>query len=427
MKHSCFIRVFWIVVLATLSDLTVMGGNAYSSYSGVPINNTLYTPRGYNISPSDTSVSAASTMVVPTTESYLDANGTAQGACLFDSTDVSMFDSVRYGGNQNKIAAAFLKAIEPGGACSLVPSISKGFDQTSLVPGGTSVLTIKLQNNGGYTDAQGTPHPAAPVSDVNVLDHLPTPLQLASAPTTTCTGSKLVGAPGDTVVGISAGTLPPTGCSIIATVVWPATTAGKAACLGASQPVTNTIQPGVDFTTAIGQAPAAATATIACTPSAVLAVEKSTTQTQIAYGGTAIFTVRVNNIGNAAANNVQISDPLTADWSSMGWICSAAGGASCPTSSGSGSISQTVVSLPVDGSLTYTINAVASGVARKASNTVTITPGSVVCNASICTATATVAVLNAVTPVPGLKHWALALLASILLLGAARAIRSHRT
>ena len=257
---------------AAFTGLNPLGGHFYGAFSGAPINNTLYTPQNHPVGANDVTAGSASTLVVPTVESYLDASGKAQGACLFSSRDVSMFDSVRYtaAGTAGKIAPAFLRAIEPGGACSPAPSIEKAFDQGTVALGGTANLTITVRNNSGYTDSQGAAQPAAPVTGLNVQDQLPSPLQLAGTPQSTCTGGTLTGSAGSTSLALSGATLPAAGCTIRVAVAWPASSAGRTACTGAGQPVTNTINPGTDFTTSAGQSPAAATATLACDPAAVL-------------------------------------------------------------------------------------------------------------------------------------------------------------
>lgn len=376
------------------AGLPVMGGHSYGTYTGVPINNTLYTPQSAPIPPGSDIVPGASTMVVPIEQSYLDAQKKPQGACLFQSTDVSMFDSVRYSGNRGKISTAFINATAPGGACSLSPSVNKSFSPSSVTAGGTSTLTISINNNGGYTDSSGVFQPGAPVSALKVHDTLPAPLQLAGTPSTTCTGGTLTGSPGQNALALDGATLPSAGCTITALVTWPASAA--AACTNAT--VTNTINAGVDFATASGTAQQNATAPLACPPIASIQVSKSAAQASVMTGAAAHFTVSVTNTGLVPATGVAVNDPLTADWSSATWTCSASGGAVCPAASGTGSISHSNLTLPAGAGLSYAVASVAMGNSNVATNTVSVTPGDGLCSsgASPCSASATVAVLGGV-------------------------------
>jgi uncharacterized repeat protein (TIGR01451 family) len=73
------------------------------------------------------------------------------------------------------------------------------------------------------------------------------------------------------------------------------------------------------------------------------------------YGETLVYTATLSNSGSAAATNVGIDFGLSAglDAFNATWSCSAAGGASCPASS---SGSMTVPSLPIGGTLTWTLH-----------------------------------------------------------------------
>lgn len=73
------------------------------------------------------------------------------------------------------------------------------------------------------------------------------------------------------------------------------------------------------------------------------------------YGETLVYTAILSNSGSAAATNVGIDFGLSAGLNAVNatWSCSAAGGASCPASS---SASMTVPSLPIGGTLTWTLH-----------------------------------------------------------------------
>jgi uncharacterized repeat protein (TIGR01451 family) len=73
------------------------------------------------------------------------------------------------------------------------------------------------------------------------------------------------------------------------------------------------------------------------------------------YGETLVYTAILSNSGSAAATNVGIDFGLSAGLDAVNatWSCSEAGGASCPASS---SASMTVPSLPIGGTLTWTLH-----------------------------------------------------------------------
>jgi len=72
------------------------------------------------------------------------------------------------------------------------------------------------------------------------------------------------------------------------------------------------------------------------------------------YGETLVYTAILSNSGSAAATNVGVDFGLSAGLDAVNatWTCSAAGGASCPASS---SASMIVPSLPMGGTLTWTL------------------------------------------------------------------------
>lgn len=143
--------------------------------------------------------------------------------------------------------------------------ISKAFSPTQLQVGGTSTLTIHVDN---LTD------PGRPVQNLLVKDELPTPLQIAGTPTTTCQNANLVGAVGSTSLTLeraataaaTADMLPTGGCDITVPVSWPVSAVAQ--CTGNT--VTNTITPGAaptgQFSTALGFDPTPANASLQCIP-----------------------------------------------------------------------------------------------------------------------------------------------------------------
>ena len=106
-------------------------------------------------------------------------------------------------------------------------------------------------------------------------------------------------------------------------------------------------------------APGTATATVTSTATVSgiphLGLTLSAGAPYASYGETLVPTAILSNSGSAAATNVGIDFGLSAGFDAFNatWSCSAAGGASCPASS---SGSMTVPSLPIGGTLTWTLH-----------------------------------------------------------------------
>jgi hypothetical protein len=115
-------------------------------------------------------------------------------------------------------------------------------------------LTLTLTNGAGVDAA-----------NLAVTDHLPAPLVVDGAASTTCPGGTLTAAMGANAVSLAGATLPAAGCTITVPVQWP--TSQPALCLQAApgNAVTNTVTPGTDFSTAFGQTNTPASASLACT------------------------------------------------------------------------------------------------------------------------------------------------------------------
>ena len=154
------------------------------------------------------------------------------------------YQATNYGGS-DYIAGAVLVAD--------APSVSKTMMPAAVKPGQHTTLTITLKN----------PDLGAPVPGAHVIDDLPAPLQVVSA-THTCTGGTLTAASGTSRVELTGASIPVGGCTITADLVWPDSSAGIAACQ-ATPAVTNSITPPAQFSTAIGQMDAVASASLNCT------------------------------------------------------------------------------------------------------------------------------------------------------------------
>lgn len=162
------------------------------------------------------------------------------------------FYTVNYANQQDFISGSVLVAD--------APSVSKTFAPTSVTPGNNSTLTITVKGPGFGGGNGGT---AGPVPGLNLTDVLPAPLTVASA-STTCTGGTLTAASGSNTISLTNATLPNDGCTVTVDVQWPGSAAGISACQ-ATPRVTNTITAPSQFSTAVGQMDAPATADLDCT------------------------------------------------------------------------------------------------------------------------------------------------------------------
>ncbi|WP_158400645.1 IPTL-CTERM sorting domain-containing protein [Comamonas sp. B-9] len=246
---------------ANFAGLNPFTGGVISYINNVPADNALYlahgTPSSSFPAPGTTPVNDVYGLLIPTFQSN---NGL--GACAFAVVDVSPFLNIlhyqSWTANRGKVGPAFLHAAtSETGACGL-PKVSKSFDKSDIYLSGSdnsTVLTIDLSN--GTRD---------PILSVDMTDNLPVPLVVgAGAVGNTCTGGSLSAVAGANVIRSSGVTIPPGGCSITVPLVWPNTDAGRQACVNTPL-LTNTITPGTDFVSPIGQVNTPATATLTCQP-----------------------------------------------------------------------------------------------------------------------------------------------------------------
>lgn len=182
--------------------------------------------------------------------------------------------------------------------------ISKAFSPVQVQSGGTSTLTIHVDN---------LTVPARPVHDLLIRDDLPAPLEIAGPITTTCLNATPSGTTGDNRVMLerasdapaTADMLPTGGCDITVPVRWPI--AAVAQCVGNS--VTNTITPGSQFSTSLGFDPAPANASLQCMPlPLVLSV-----QTLGASGGPFNYTLIGTGQATGNASTVAPGTPAQVD------------------------------------------------------------------------------------------------------------------
>ena len=104
-----------------------------------------------------------------------------------------------------------------------------------------------------------------------------------------------------------------------------------------------------------------------------LTVTKSGTPSPYVPGSPLTYTVTVTNLGPSVATNARVQDPLPAPLAAFTWTCVGGSGGTC-TASGSGAI-DTLVSLPVGGTATFTITGtVPPATTGSLDNTATVTP-----------------------------------------------------
>jgi len=210
-------------------------------------------------------------------------------------------------------------------------SISKSDDRTSVTPGGSTIYTVYVSNNGPSS-----------VSDALVTDTFPTDLDC------TFTSVAAGGASGNTAAGAGdiADTLVlPVGGSVTYTVPCDID-AGATGTLDNTASVSSAVNdptPGND----------SATDSNTLVASADLSITKSDGQETVAPGESTTYTIMVSNAGPSDVSDALVTDTfpaeLSCDYSSV-----AAGGASGNTAAGAGDIDDTLV-LPVGGSVTYTV------------------------------------------------------------------------
>ena len=423
-------------------------GNVLASTPQVSISKTASTPTltpggtiTYTVVVNNTGTVPANGTVVndPVPAGIASMTWTCAGACGAASGSGAINDTIGtlpVGGSATYTVTAQVSATPPavvtntasvtpggGGVClngcsssaSVPPvpqlSVSKTASTPTLTPGGTITYTVVVSNAGSVA-ASGTV-----VND-------PVPAGIDSM-TWTCAGA-CGAASGSGAINDTIGTLP-VGGSATYTVT---------AQVSATPPtvVTNTasVTPGGGGVCVPGNSAAPCTAAASVPPVPQVSVSKTAGSATVLQGGRISYTIVVSNAGAVSANGTAVQDTLPAGLTAASWTCTASGGATCPSASGSGDIAQTIATLPPGGSVTYTVNAsVTAAPGTTLTNTASVTPpGGGVCVpgnvAAPCSSAVSSAVVGAAasTPVPTLGEWALVLLS--LLLAAVAALRVPR-
>jgi uncharacterized repeat protein (TIGR01451 family) len=97
------------------------------------------------------------------------------------------------------------------------------------------------------------------------------------------------------------------------------------------------------------------TKTFIYAPFVDLAISKDA---EVEFVSSITFTIIVRNLGPAAADGAIMSDTVPSVITDVTWSCSAAGGASCGTGGTSNLITDTLISFPAGGVVTYTVNGI---------------------------------------------------------------------
>ena len=300
-------------------------------------------------------------------------------------------------------------------AATVSLAVTKTDGSANYTPGGTAVYTVTVTNT-GITDAV----------NLAVSDPLPVGVSLAGNVTCAAGGASgcgtVTGSAGQTSFSATgAHAVPGAGGSLIFTV--PVVFAPGLA----TSPLVNT---ATATDVASGATAAGSDADVRASAVADLTIVKSG-PAQVVAGGTIDWLLTINNLGPASADGATYSDPLPPGLTGVTASCgSAAGGASCGgVSYAGGVVSGSVTVLPVGGSVVITIHAnvpAAAGTALANSASIAA-PAGVTDPASgnnASSSTTTVQAGAAATPVPVDSRWALALLALLLGVAAARRLRA---
>jgi uncharacterized repeat protein (TIGR01451 family) len=129
----------------------------------------------------------------------------------------------------------------------------------------------------------------------------------------------------------------------------------------------------------------ALTLPVAPVPMANLTITKTADLAALTPNEAVTYTITVTNIGDAAALDTVVSDPLPAGLSGFNWLCTSSTG-ECPNPGGSGDIAETIPILT--GEVVYEATAmVAAQPPPTVTNVATITPAQgATCDGSVCTA-----------------------------------------
>ncbi len=254
-------------------------------------------------------------------------------------------------------------------------SVTKAFAPATIFSGGTSTLTITVNNFNSTA--------MSPITFTDSLPVAPSALTIANPANlvTTCTGTVLGGTPGDTFVGLSGGSL----------AAAPAGIASTSCTLSVSVTATNLTASPVTKTNTIpagnfgGNAYNAGSATLTVNPASAISGSKAFSGSLVQTGVMAM-TVTLTNRTAAAATITSVTDNLTtmgagftiAPYPPAATPSTTCAGGSITATSGATQFTMAGGVIPANGSCTITVPIAVAATATVATHTNTIAVNGVV-------------------------------------------------
>jgi uncharacterized repeat protein (TIGR01451 family) len=331
-----------------VSTLTITLTNTSDTVASLtaPFTDTL--PIGLTVSGSSATNTCGGTIAAPAGGSAVTLTGgsiPANGSCT-ETVNVTAAS----GGNYiNSIAAGALQTSNGNSSSPAIatlavtpPSITlgKAFSPASITAGGTSTLTLTL-NNSGSTAATIT----SPLTDT-----LPTGVLVSSGGSTTCGGS-ITATAGSSTVTLTGGSIPADGsCTVTVSVT--AANSGS---------FVNTVAAG-GLQTSNGNSAGAATATLTVTGATVApGLSKSFSPASITAGGVSTLTISLSNTNSTVASiTAPLIDSLPSGVTVSGSSASNTCGGVVTATSGSSTVTLTGGSIPGNGSCAVTVSVTAA-------------------------------------------------------------------
>lgn len=243
----------------------------------------------------------------------------------------------------NNTASVTNTVANPDLGVTLTSSPASG---STVGPASTITYTFTVKNNTG-----------AGTSPAGIGISLPMPSQITSF-TWTCAGTACPAPSGTGAINATTtATLAP-GATIVYTVT--ATLAASPAT--GSFTTTGSLTPPAGVVESGSLPNSASVNHIVAHPD--LRIVKTASVANAGPGQTITYYVTTTNLGPGTASSVQVSDNFDSKLGSITWTCGSTGGAACPAPSGSGNISQTVATMPVNATVTYTVTATIADSAR---------------------------------------------------------------
>lgn len=342
--------------------LTITLGKAANAqlFTALAVSDTL--PAGYTVAPTPNAVTTCTGATVNATagNNVLGLSGGTLGATVAAAATCTLAVDIRapatQGTSTNTIPVGGATANTSVGAVANTTAatatitvlngviVNKSFSPISTVPAGTSRLRLTIAN---------TASPAVTISNVQLIDTLPSGLVVAAVPNAvisaslgTCTATAIA-TPGAGTTGISGGNLSAGAVCELAVDVTP-TAIGNfvnilpIGSLTSSQGISNTN---------------AAVATLTSNGTADISISKDDGVASLVAGTATTYTLVIRNLSSLiTAAGIAVVDPEPTGMTFTGWTCSASAGSNCAVGAGTGDLS-TAVTLQALGTATVTITA----------------------------------------------------------------------